>query len=90
MREGDLQIQKEKAEERLAAIEKEREAEIAQGQIAVSNALSEVDRLTSMCNELTIVRKSEDISFYIIGTELSYDVQLAVAYSVKSCYIPTV
>ena len=55
MREGDLEKQRQEAEEKLAAVEKEREAQIAQGQIAVSNALSEVERLTNMCNELTIV-----------------------------------
>lgn len=55
LREDDLEKQKEEAEARLAAIEKEREAEIIQGQLAVSNALSEVERLTLMCNELTLV-----------------------------------
>jgi len=58
LREGDLEKQRQEAEEKLAAVEKEREVQLAQGQIAVSNALSEVERLTNMCNDLTIVSSS--------------------------------
>ena len=55
LREGDLEKQRQEAEEKLAAVEREREAQLAQGQIAVSNALSEVERLTNLCNELAVV-----------------------------------
>ncbi|XP_076806440.1 protein bicaudal D homolog 2-like [Clavelina lepadiformis] len=58
IREGDLEKQKKEAEERLAVVERERDVEVAQGQIAVANALSEVERLTLLCNELTFGNQS--------------------------------
>ena len=61
LREGDLEKQRQEAEEKLAAVEKEREVQLAQGQIAVSNALSEVERLSNMCNDLTIVSTCENL-----------------------------
>ena len=66
LREDDLEKQKEEVEARLAAIEREREAEIEQGQLAVSNALSEVDRLTVMCNELSLVSFSVSLFTFLL------------------------
>lgn len=55
LRENDLEKQRKEAEERLAAVEREREQELSQAKISVTNALSEIERLNALNNELTVV-----------------------------------
>nr|CAB3225445.1 protein bicaudal D homolog 2-like [Phallusia mammillata] len=60
LRENDLEKQRKDAEDRLAALEKEREYELSQSRTAVTNAQAEIERLNALNNELTLMTKHSE------------------------------